>query len=548
MLSAIAGLLLAIRVTYASPVDYDVTLAGNFGEPRLNHFHCGIDVKTDGVEGKRLMAVADGYVSRITVGLSGFGNALYITHPDGNTSVYCHLKSFTPAITRLLRKWQYAHKSYVADVRLGPLACPVARGQFVAVSGNTGASEAPHLHLEMHDTRTGRLRDPLDVLGNCVADGMAPMAHAFMAYPVAGEGIFEGGSAKRSFGFGSHKLARRFTAWGKVGFGIWANDYTEATYNRYGVRETVLRVDGREVFRSCVDGIPPFANRRINYWGDYEHYLRYGVWYMKSFRTPGNTLPFITTDSNGGIVDFNEERDYTVEYSLTDYYGNTSVYSFVVSGVKAQLGHKKEPANGKKMKHNEISTYSYPGVWLVIPKGILDGNIMLRPIEIKREDPNMSMYSFYDSACPLASWAELGLAVQARGIDPSKLYVRSGDGRYFGGTYKNGWVTARIRELGVAYGLAYDDRPPTVVKVGRDGWGNNNRLQFNVTDGESGVKSVKGYIDNEFILFEHVDKSSRYVCSLTETPVKKTGRLRTLTFVVTDNRNNKTVVRDALVY
>ena len=122
MLSAIAGLLLAIRVTYASPVDYDVTLAGNFGEPRLNHFHCGIDVKTDGVEGKRLMAVADGYVSRITVGLSGFGNALYITHPDGNTSVYCHLKSFTPAITRLLRKWQYAHKSYVADVRLGPLA------------------------------------------------------------------------------------------------------------------------------------------------------------------------------------------------------------------------------------------------------------------------------------------------------------------------------------------------------------------------------------------------------------------------------------------
>ena len=324
-MNAIAGLLLAIRLAYSSPVDYDIALAGNFGEPRPNHFHCGIDIKTGGVEGKRLLAISDGYVSRVTVGLSGFGNALYITHPDGNTSVYCHLKSFSPSITRLLRRWQYAHESYVADVRLGPLDCPVARGQFIAISGNTGASQAPHLHLELHETQSGHLKDPLDVLGSCINDGQAPMAHAFMAYPVPGKGVFEGGSGKRSYAFTGHKLNRKFRAWGKVGFGIWANDYMEVTYNKYGVRETVLRVDGNEVFRSCVDGIPPTVNRRINYWGDYQHYFRYGTWYLKSFRTPGNTLPFITADGNGGIVDFNEERNYHIEYSLADYFGNTSV-------------------------------------------------------------------------------------------------------------------------------------------------------------------------------------------------------------------------------
>ena len=548
MLNAIAGLLLAIRFTYASPVDYDIALAGNFGEPRLNHFHCGIDIKTGGVEGKRLMAVSDGYVSRITVGLAGFGNALYITHPDGNTSVYCHLQSFAPRITRLLRKWQYTHKSNVADVRLGPLDCPVARGQMVAISGNTGASEAPHLHLELHDTQSGRLRDPLDVLGFCVNDGLAPIAHAFMAYPVEGEGVFEGSSAKRSFGFGAHKLSRRFTAWGKVGFGVWANDYMEATYNKYGVRETVLKVDGNEVFRSCIDDIPQFANRRINYWGDYDHYRHSGVWYLKSFRTEGNTLPFITTDGNGGVVNFDEERDYNIEYSLTDYFGNTSVYSFVVHGRKTQLPCKQASECGRLMKHDAMSSYSYPGVWLVIPNGILDGDVRLDMRKISNGNSEYPLYAFYDDAYPLASWAELSLAVSSKRGNPDKLYVRSNDGRYHGGTYNNGWVTARIRELGVAYGLAYDDEAPTVTPVGQNRWGASRVLSYSATDAGSGVKTVRGYVDNQFVLFERIGSSSQYVCKLADTPLKRLGRPRKVVLVVTDNRDNKTVTRDEVTY
>ena len=548
MLSAVAGLLLAVSAVYSSPVDYGMSLAGNFGEPRPNHFHCGIDIKTGGVEGKPLLAISDGYVSRVTVGLSGFGNAVYIAHPDGNTSVYCHLKSFSPRITRLLRKWQYAHKSYVADVRLGPMDCPVARGQVVAVSGNTGASQAPHLHLELHETKTGRLLDPLDVLGTCVKDGIAPMAHAFMAYPVPGEGVFDGGSTKRSYAFAAHMLGRKFTAWGKVGFGIWANDYMEATYNRYGVRETVLLVDGKEVFRSCVDGLPPVVNRRINYWGDYEHYFRFGTWYLKSFRTPGNTLPFISTDENNGIVDFCEERDYDIQYSLTDYFGNTSTYGFVVRGHKASIPVKRFAKDCRTMRYDRLSTFSLLGAWVVIPAGTLDGDAVFTPRIMQDDEAYSPLYSFYGHPFPLASWAELGIAVRGNVADPSKLYVKSNDGRFHGGKYKDGWVTARIRELGVAYSLSYDDKAPEISAVGHSSWCATRNIRVRVSDAETGVKSLQGFVDGKFVLFERLDKTDIYECKLPETALRRVGRQRQLVLVAVDNRGNEAVMRERIEY
>ena len=117
---------------FAPPVDYDISLAGNFGEPRPNHFHGGLDISTDNVEGKVIYAIGDGYVSRITQGIDGFGNAVYVTPPEGYTSIYCHLKSFSPRIQAALRDYQYAHETNVPDARLSPLVCPVSQGQFIA--------------------------------------------------------------------------------------------------------------------------------------------------------------------------------------------------------------------------------------------------------------------------------------------------------------------------------------------------------------------------------------------------------------------------------
>lgn len=551
MLSFAAGLLLAISVNFSPPVAYEMTLAGNFGEPRPNHFHGGIDVKTDGVEGKPIYSVGDGYVSRITVGLFGFGNAVYVTHPEGVTSVYCHLRSFTPRIKTLLRRWQYEHKSYKADVRLKPLDCPVSRGQLIAVSGNTGASQAPHLHLEIHDTRTWDMLDPLDFLGSYVKDGLPPMAHSFMAYPIEGEGSFNGGGGKQSFGFTAHHLDRAFTAWGKVGFGIWANDYAESSYNRYGVRETILTADGREVFRSTVTDIPVQDNLLVNSWGDYEHYYRTGVWYMKSFTEPGNTLAVLKTDESRGIIDFNEERDYHLEYTLRDFHGNTSKYSFVVTGRKTDIPQPKAAANPRlKMRWNQTNVYSRPGLQLVIPYGMLTADMTLRPTERQRDGALSPSYSFFPRSYPLSGTGEISIAAHREVARPEKLYVvcRNGNDKFMGGEYHNGWVTAGIRELGAAYELEYDDTPPRITTVGQSAWTSTHIVRLGLEDDKSGVREYHGTIDGETVIFEEVPKSRWIACDLRDTPVKRTGKRRHLRLVATDNRDNTATFNEYIIY
>ncbi len=327
-------------VSYCSPVDYEIVLAGNFGEPRPFHFHGGIDVKTGNVQGKKIYSIAKGYVSRLTVNKYGFGNAIYVSHPDGKTSVYCHLKHFDEKYEKLLKRTGWRD---TFDIRLKPNKYKVNAGELIAISGNTGNSTGPHLHLELHDTKTWAMLDPMDKLAPFIADTVAPHAHSFMAIPVEGEGVFNGGSTKQNFGFGQPEIkkqnttwtiSREFTAWGRVGFALWANDYCEKTYNHYGIRYTQLLVDGREVFHSDVDSIPISCQAEVNMWGDYNHWRRSRVWYMKSYREEGIRLPILHTGFDRGIITFNEERPYHIVYILRDYKGNQSRYEFTVKGCK----------------------------------------------------------------------------------------------------------------------------------------------------------------------------------------------------------------------
>lgn len=327
-----------LNVDYQSPVDYDIVLAGNFGEPRPWHFHGGLDVKTDNQEGKQIFSIADGYVSRITVNMYGFGNAIYVNHPDGLTSVYCHLKRFADKYEQLFER---TGRRDTLDFRYAEGLLPVKSGDLIAFSGNTGHSTGPHLHLELHDTKTWVMIDPMDKLARFIADTVAPQAHSFMAVPIAGEGLFNGGATKQTFGFGqpdtkvqhsTFTVQRQFTAWGRVGFALWADDYSEATYNHYGVRYVQLLVDGREMFRADVSGIPISCQPEVNQWGDYDHWRHTRIWYMKSYREPGMRLPILHTDFSQGIVTFDEERPYHLTYLLRDYQGNSSRYDFTVIG------------------------------------------------------------------------------------------------------------------------------------------------------------------------------------------------------------------------
>ena len=535
---------------FVPPVDYDITLAGNFGEPRPSHFHGGLDIKTDNVEGKHIYAIADGYVSRVTVGLYGFGNAVYITHPTGHTSVYCHLRAFSPRIKAALRRYQYRHKTSVADARLTPLDVPVAQGQLIALSGNSGHSTGPHLHLELHDTRTWDMLDPYEVLADYINDSVPPQAHAVMAIPQAG-GTFNGGTNKLTF---APSPAAELTAWGPVGFALWADDYMQGTYNHYGIRRTTLLVDGREVFRADVGRIAVAHNRQVNVWGDYDHYRRSHVWYMKSYLEPDCYLPMLWADDQRGVINFAEERTYRLEYVLSDYHGNEARYAFTVHAKPQHVGTTagRQPTvttllpSPHTLRHKPQTSY-HPGYQLLpLPscggQHSGEGEVSIH-IATRR-----NVKDSHGDSLPTSVNSNTDAA------DPTKFFVSNHLGRYFQSEYHDGWITARVNDLSEFYRsgatvadhylLVYDDEAPQVTPVSQSAdhlTVSGDRLLLSVTDTGSGISNWTATVDDRFIVFDALEKTTRYACELRESWLRREHRPHRLHFEVTDHCQNTRV-------
>lgn len=539
--------LLLLFASFVSPVNFEISLAGNFGEPRPNHFHGGIDIKTQQEEGKPVHAIGDGFVCKVSVSTSGYGNAVFVRHPNGYTSVYAHLQRFSPAIEARVKQWQYSHKSWDGEIPFRASDCPVVSGQVIALSGNTGASMGPHLHLEIHQTDTWDMYDPLGFLPDgVVKDGKRPEASAIMAYPQPGEGAFCGKTRKMMLTFKEGLLPDSLTAWGKVGFAISADDFMEGSSNHYGIRYTTLFVDDVEVFHSDVNGIPTDMNRMVNSWGDYDEFKESKRWFMKSFVEPGNELPFITTDKNKGYICFNQERTYKLKYVLKDFFGNERVYEFRVIGKKQNISQDSIPSGQRQeLKWDEENTIDQSGVRVYIPKGCLSDNMFL---SLAADTARWSgKYSFTKKSTPLFHPADIALHITRQVIDSTKLFVKV-DGSFLGGNIDEGWVTAPTRELGGVFTLGYDDLSPVISPVEKAKWSDAGTITYEVKDTLSGVDRVEGFIDGYFVLFEPVPHSKKYVCRLKKTPIKKTGQQRSLALVAWDRRNNKQQVTDYINY
>jgi len=561
----ITNLILAV-VTYLSPVHFDVTLAGNFGEPRPNHFHGGIDIKTQQMEGKAIYSIGDGYVSRVSVNVGGLGNAVYVRHPEGYTSVYAHLQRFAPCIEAMVRKWQYQHETTEVDIELSATDCPVAAGQLIALSGDTGASMGPHLHLEIHETDTWNMMDPLAFLPDLLEDNIAPQAHSIMAYPVEGEGSFCGKSEQQRFDFTNGLIADSLTAWGKVGFGIYAEDFMQGSYNRYGVRCTMLLVDGEEVFRSDVDDIPVADNKMVNAWGDYDYFVKNQQWFMKSFVVPGNKLSILKTDSNNGYVNFNQQRDYLITYVLCDFFGNQSKYSFTVTAKPdsiAPTNVESEVGDSLLFKTTEANNCQMEGMQLNVPKEALNADVRVKPSSRRSRRAHSDEFLFAMKSIPLMRHATLKLKVGEQGevADSDKLYIaaRKRDKRndldpekeqvvFVDAKCRQGWLEGAVSDIGDAFYVALDDTPPHIFPVNQRTWDTDSVLLFDLKDEQSGIICFKCYLDDQFVLFDYVKKSTKVICDLRNTPVRPNGRERLLKFMARDRKGNESTFQATINY
>lgn len=522
---------------FRSPFDFPLSLSGNFGELRSNHFHGGVDFKTQGVVGKPIHCIADGYVSRVLVTPGGYGQALYVTHPNGYTSVYGHVLKFAPAVAEVVEEYQYEHETFAVDLSFGPGRFPFKAGEIIALSGNEGYSFGPHLHMEIRRTDTGELIDPLQFYTDKIKDTTPPRASMVVLYPQLGAGVVEGSQGKVSIPVTS--LGRPVSAWGEIAAGIKAYDYMDGTHNNYGVRSVVLYVDTVEVFRSTVDGVLPEENRMINAWTDYGEHVTKGNWVMRSHILPGNRLRMLQASGKRGIVTIDEERDYHFRYELSDLYGNTSTYRFVVRGRRQPI-EACHPQARHYLAWNKGNVIQEPGMELVVPRGMLYEDVALESRVIKDTAAVSYEYQLHDRPVPLQAGCTLMIGVRRLPVaDTSKYYVArkwAGKTGSAGGTYENGWMKASIRELGT-YTVAIDTVPPRVVPLNKAQW-KTGRIQFKIGDAETGVKEYKVKIDGKFALFGFSSKNARLWMKHPER--LKKGVPHTLELVVTDYCGNET--------
>ena len=519
---------------FVSPFDFPLLLSGNFGELRANHFHGGVDFKTQGVVGKPIRCIADGYISRVTVTPGGYGQAVYITHDNGYTSVHGHLHKFMTEVEQVVEAYQYEHETFAVDLTFGPDRFPLKQGEVFALAGNEGYSFGPHLHMELRKTNTGEYIDPLQFYTDIIKDKTAPRATHIMLYPQAGKGVVAGSSKKKALPLAA--LQTPVMAWGKIAVGIKAYDYMDGTSNNYGVRSVTLLVDSVEVFRSTVDGFLPEENRMINAWTDYEEYATRGSWFMRSQILPGNTWRMLQADEEGGVVTINEERLYDFCYVLEDLYGNRRTYRFKVQGKEQPI----EPLyKGKHyLSWNQGNVIQKPGMELVIPKGMLYEDVDLN-CKVIADSLNISFdYQLNDRPVPLHAGCSLMIGVRNYPIpDMTKYYVvRKYKGRKAsaGGYFEEGFMHANIRELGT-YSVALDTVAPRIVPLNRPQWKGGN-IRFKIRDAETGIKDYKVYIDGAFVLFKFSSKNAVLSC-MHPSRIKK-GMKHRMEVVITDYCGN----------
>jgi len=309
---------------FRSPLSFKPTLAANFGELRPDHFHMGFDIRTKGAENLPVYAAAEGYISRVTVEDAGFGKAIYIDHPNGTTTVYAHLNSFNKTIEKLVKQKQYALQSWRQDIAPPKDSLKVSRGTLIGKSGNTGASEGPHLHFETRNTLTEKNINPLQA-GFVLPDTKAPEIRQLWWYDLKG-------SFYESKGHQFNKPARQLIVNEPfIGMGIEAADcMKENSRFRMGIYHAALWMDNALLFQLTLDSFSYADTRYVNACIDYGKSILENKNVLLLLKLPGNRLPIFRGSPSNGILDLSDRKTHAVKLLITDWAGNRDSASFLL--------------------------------------------------------------------------------------------------------------------------------------------------------------------------------------------------------------------------
>jgi murein DD-endopeptidase MepM/ murein hydrolase activator NlpD len=517
-------------------------LAGSFGEIRGNHFHSGIDFKTNQREGYPVYAIADGYISRLRVQNSGFGLALYINHPNGFTSVYGHLQRFAPKIASIVKNLEYQKQSFEIDDYPEETLIPVRKGDVIAWSGNRGSSGGPHLHFEIRDTKTEQTINP-QFFGIMIPDNIPPVIQGLYAYQLDGKPFSEN-IARKAIAItgsnGNYSVANPIELNGEIGFGISTIDRHNGLSGVNGVYSIELELDGKTIYTSALERFSFENSKAINSHIDYPLYLNTKRAVQKSFVEPGNPLKIYYNLINNGRILFNDGQNHQLKYKINDAKGNLSTLTFTV-----KAGAEVKPFNVNTntenyFAYNKVNEFKTDDVLAVFPLGTLynDLNFSFKKLPKAAGNAWSATYQIHNKFTPLHTGFDLSIKAD---LLPEKLYnkalIVSTSGASQGGKYENGFVKATPKNMGNFY-IAVDTIAPNITPVNiADGknMAGLNKIIFRISDNLSGVKSFNGFIDGKWALFEFDTKTATLWHSFDD---KTSAGKHTLELIVIDGKDN----------
>jgi hypothetical protein len=543
---------------FRSPVRHTIKLAGTFGELRPNHFHAGIDIKSSkGSVGDDLLAAADGYVARIKVRAGGYGNALYIKHPNGYTTVYAHMHTFTDELNDFVKKNQYSRKSYGVDLYPSAGQFKFKKGERIGVLGNSGSSQGPHLHFEIRDSSNDRPLNPL-LFGFEMLDNVPPKMHQIKIYHLNDKRETLDSKVmdltKKSTGYVVSGDTISIGAW-RVGFALKVYDHHNGVKNWNGIYSLEMLVDDQPFFDFKMEELSFSQTRYINAHMDYMEREKNKAYFNRCYDLPGNRLSIYGNQVDKGILKLYEKKTQKVTMLAKDASGNASKLEFWVKR-KEVATTRNAPSFNYTFPYNQENSLNRDNLSLYFPKGSFYENLYFK-YEIQGTDNTYyaPFHCLHNFETPVHKYFTIGIKPSAPipAALKNKAYIaylnKKGNIENCGGKWKNGKLTTQVRQLG-EYSIRVDKTAPLITPIS---FSNNmkgyNKMVFKIKDDlptggkASGVK-VKATVDGQWILLVHDGKKDKYIHEFD-------GRIQpgehTLKIVATDNRGNTEVLERTFV-
>ncbi|QZE14741.1 M23 family metallopeptidase [Halosquirtibacter laminarini] len=592
---------------FVQPVKIPIRVAGSFGELRSNHFHSGIDIKTNGKTGLPVHVVETGYISRIKVSPWGFGYALYVNHPNGYTTVYGHLSRFAPRIDKWVKAQQYKRETFAVDLTPSKNLFRLKRDELIAYSGNSGSSGGPHLHYEVRKTSNQEPMNPA-TRGLKIKDTRKPLMHRLYVYPMTPNCIINGQNNIISFplvpsskGY-AIKGNKKIYVDGKVGFGIEVVDYVSGSWSKCGINHAYLTNESASndtLFAFDIDKFHFYETRYINAHIDYPRRWKTGRQVHRMYKLPGNRLSIYRKPHYNSILAFDKSStEVILKLGVSDSWKNSSTLSFRV-GFKdykdvsfkntdsymskidprhmdgeillSSLDEKggtslnidmmdskpEEKSISERLMYN--SAHYFHDQWFTFKidsRTLYQNTNFIGKVESSPASKWSPIYSFYPEDIALHRNAEISFRI---GELPdsllSKAYVGhySKDGKrtyYAGGIFQDGWVKFKTRSLG-RFTINIDTISPrlrslTLTKKSQKLY-SGKRIRFVVKDLETGISHYRGEIDGKYALFTYDAKNSLFEYKIDPSRLTK-GVKHRLHFLVKDNCNNITEFNGTFVF